>query len=362
MKTSKAMKRQQFSKKLDFRGEPIYVGIDVHKKHWNVFIMSRFKEHKGFRQPPKAAALAGYLRTNFPAASYYSVYEAGFCGFWPHRELLKEGIHNIVVNPSDVPTMDKEKKNKSDKIDCRKLCRSLRNGDLKAIYVPDRTQLEERELVRLQMKLTQDARRCKCRVKAMLNRYGIEYSGTSWSKNFMKWVKELKLNTVEGTFVLQTVVREYESISELKKQVAKQLRICLVKNERYAEPIKILYSIPGVGLITALTFLTEVGDTSRFKRIDHLCNYIGLVPTLHGSGDKENVGSLTPRKNTHIMGILIESAWTAVGRDPALMHAYHKLCRRMKGQEAIIRIARKLVARIRYVLINHTQYQLRVAA
>lgn len=354
------MKNQQVSKKLDFQGQEIYVGIDVHKKQWHVFIMSKYKEHKGFSQPPEAAILGKYLRNNFPGATYYSVYEAGFCGFCPHQELLKEGIYNIVVNPADVPSTDKEKKKKSDKVDCRKLCRTLRSGDLKAIHVPDRVQLEERELVRLRMKLTRDIRRCKCRIKGMLNLYGIDCPWSGWSKIFMNRLKELKLNTSSGTFVLQTLIQELEQVSELRKGVARQLRK-LIKDDRHAEPIKLLHSIPGVGLVTALTVWTEVGDTSRFNNIDQLCNYIGLVPSLHGSGDTQHVGNLSPRKSTHIMAVLIESAWSAVGKDPVLMHAYHKLCRRMKGQEAIIRIARRLVARMRYVLLNRTQYELRIS-
>lgn len=355
------MKDQQVNEKLNFLGQEIYVGIDVHKKQWNVFIMSKLKEHKGFAQPPRAADLAQYLRSNFPGARYYSVYEAGFCGFWPHRDLLKEGINNIVVNPADVPGMDKEKKNKSDKVDCRKLCRGLRNGDLKGIFVPDRVQLEDRELVRLRAKLVRDIRRSKCRIKGMLNFYGTNAPFSGWSKAFINWLKELEFNTPSGTFALRILIGELEHICDLKRGLGTQLR-SLIKEERYCQQIKLLYSIPGVGLITAMTFLTEVGDTSRFNRVDQLCNYIGLVPTLHGSGETLHVGSLTPRKNTHILSLLIESAWTAVGKDPALMQTYHKLCTRMKGQEAIIRIARKLVARMRFVLLNHTQYQLRLAA
>jgi transposase len=355
------MEDRQVSKKLDFLGEEIYVGIDVHKKHWNVFIMSKYKEHKGFSQPPDAAVLARYLTSNFPGATYYSVYEAGFCGFWPHRDLVRESIHNIVVNAADVPSMDKEKKHKSDKVDCRKLCRSLRSGDLEGIYIPDRVQLEDRELVRVRTKLVRDERRCKCRIKGMLNLYGVQITYSRWTKAFINWLKSVKLNTTSGTFALQTLIQELEQTCDLKKRVARQLRI-LIKDDKYAQAIKLLYGIPGVGLITALTFLTEIGDMSRFKRLDQLCNYIGLVPSLHGSGDKEHVGNLTRRKNTYIMPILIESAWTAVGKDPALMLAYNKLCGRMKGQEAIIRIARKLVARMRYVLLNHTEYQLKIAA
>lgn len=177
----------------------------------------------------------------------------------------------------------------------------------------------------------------------------------------MNWLKGLKLSTTSGTFALQTHIQELEQVSELRKSVARQLGD-LIKDQKYAGPIKLLHSIPGVGLITALTVLTEVGTTSRFKNIDQLCSYIGLVPSLHASGETQHVGNLSPRKSTHIMGVLIESAWSAVGKDPALMQAYHKLCTRMKGQEAIIRIARRLVARMRYVLLNQVQYELRMAA
>jgi transposase len=45
-----------------------------------------------------------HLWKHYPGASYHSVYEAGFCGFWIHRELQAHGVHNIVVNPADVPT------------------------------------------------------------------------------------------------------------------------------------------------------------------------------------------------------------------------------------------------------------------
>ena len=257
--------------------------------------------------------------------------------------------------------MDKEKKNKSDKVDCRKLCRGLSNGDLRGIFVPDRVLLEDRELVRLRAKLVRDIRRYKCRIKGMLNLYGITAASSGWSKAFIKRLKELEFDTASGTFAFRTLIQELEHICELKKQVANRLRT-LIKHERYADPIKLLFTIPGIGLVTAITFLTEVGNTSRFNRVDQLCNYIGLVPTLHGSGDTVHVGSLTPRKNAHILSLLIESAWTAVGKDPALMLTYHKLCTRMKGQQAIVRIARKLVARMRFVLLNHTPYQLRLAA
>lgn len=106
------------------------MGIDVHKKHWNVSIKRPYKEYKTFVQPPDAGKLGIYLRTNFPNADYDSVYEAGFSGFWTHDALQKDGVTNIVIDAADVPTINKEKFQKRDSIDSTKLCRSLRGGSL----------------------------------------------------------------------------------------------------------------------------------------------------------------------------------------------------------------------------------------
>ena len=356
------MKYQKVKEKLDFQGEPIYTGIDVHKKQWRVFIMGANKEHKGFSQAPSASVLGQYLRKNFPGAVYYSVYEAGFCGFATHEALIKEGIHNIVVNPADVPTMEKERKNKSDKVDCRKLCKSLRSGALTGIFVPERSALQDRELVRLRFKLIKDIRRGKSRIKSLLNLYGVEFEIKNWSKADFDWLKALEFDSLNATLALKTLIDELEYIIGLKNQVGRQLMMGIVKNERYARSIQVLCSVVGVGLVTAITTLTEVGDTSRFSSLDRLCNFVGLVPTLHNSGDRERTGGLTSRKHNYLLTLLIEAAWSAVGKDPVLMSCYNRLRKRMEAQKAIIRIARKLLARMRYVLIHQTEYKLRVAA
>ena len=76
---------------LDFTGQNIYAGIDVHKKSWQVSIYSEVLYHKTFSQPPKPEVLYHYLEKHFPKGTYYSVYEAGFCGFWIHDRLQSLG-------------------------------------------------------------------------------------------------------------------------------------------------------------------------------------------------------------------------------------------------------------------------------
>ncbi|GHV50322.1 hypothetical protein FACS1894181_10750 [Bacteroidia bacterium] len=94
---------QKQRNKLNFEGQNIYIGLDVHKTSWTVCIMTKELEHKRFNQKPPAGELAGYLEKNFPGGTYYPAYEAGFCGFHARLELLKCNIHNIMVNAADVP-------------------------------------------------------------------------------------------------------------------------------------------------------------------------------------------------------------------------------------------------------------------
>jgi len=124
------------SKQLDFEGQAFHIGFDVHKKDWKVTIRSGHMELKTFSMNPHPAELAGYMRRHYPGGEYHSVYEAGYCGYWIHRKLEKLGIRTMVVNPADVPTKHKEKTDKSDPIDSRKLSRELENGSLEGVYIP----------------------------------------------------------------------------------------------------------------------------------------------------------------------------------------------------------------------------------
>ncbi len=105
-----------------------------------------------------------------------------------------------------------------------------------------------------------------------------------------------------------------------------------------------------------MTILTELGNIKRFKKFDRLCSYCGLTPNCFSSGETERVAGLSRRGNPFIKTILIECAWMAIRKDPALLLYYKKLLPRMNGNKAIIKVARKLLNRIRYVLWHQKEY------
>lgn len=347
---------------LDFNGMNIYAGIDTHLKNWRVTFMLDDFVYKTISMDPNAQVLSNYLRKNFPNGNYLSAYEAGFCGYSVHRTLLKEGIQNIIVNPADIPTSDKERKQKEDARDSRKIARSLRNGELEAIYIPSQATEELRGFVRYRKSVVRDIARNKSRIKSFLYRHGIKIpteldsASRYWSSNYTAWLRTIRLTTEFGHKVLLNTLETVEQLRSTLLNVNRELRK-LAKNEPYIHQIKLLVSIPGIGLIVAMTILSELECISRFKNLDQLCSFLGLVPTTKSSDENKRIGGITPRSNKPLREMLIESAWIAIKNDPALALAYSNLCKRMKSTKAIVRIAKKLASRIRYVLMNQVEYQ-----
>ena len=350
------------SSELNFEGHNIFVGIDLHLKSWTVTILTDKLSHKTFTQPASVDTLHSYLVNKFPGGVYHSVYEAGFSGLWTHYKLQEMGINNIVVNPADVPTTQKEELGKDDPVDSRKLARSLRSGDLTPIYIPAPSTLEDRSLVRLRATIVKDMVRFKQRIKSFLYFYGVSYpqefekAGTHWSKRFMKWLKEgVSLQHDSGNQSLKMLIQEAEQQRKLLLETTRKVRE-LSCSEKYATNMVLLRTIPGVGFITAITFLTEIENIERFGNSDHFAGFIGLVPNQHSTGDKKRIGEMTFRGQDTLKRALIESSWFAARLDPALNKSFHTYLNRMEANKAIIRIARKVLNRMYFVLKYKTEY------
>jgi transposase len=355
---------QKQIKELDFSNQIIFIGIDVHKKSWTITINISGQQIKTFSMNPDPKELSLYVKKNYPGGIYCSVYEAGFCGYWIDRQLQSLGIKNMVVNPADVPTSNKEKTRKTDSIDSRKLARELSGNYLAGIYIPSEEQEAERILSRLRIQLTKDQTRVKNRIKSLLNFLGVHLPENvetkHWSGSFLSSLRKLEFKHEP---IKQTLTQLLKQLSELRQQlteVLKLLRKSVKENERTQKIVTHLLTVPGVGFITAVTLYTEIMNINRFGGFDQLSSYVGLAPSTHSSGEKDRVIGISQRQNVHLRNILIESAWIASRRDPAMTMAFGKLTKRMKKQEAIIRIAKKLLSRIMYVWKQEKDYVLAV--
>jgi len=347
------------SSRFDFTGQPIYIGLDVHKKSWSVSIFSRNGEYKTFNQPPEVDKLVHYLSHHFPGALYYAAYEAGYCGFWVHDQLREKGIQCLVVNPADIPTKNKERRTKRDRVDCRKLGRSLRNGEIEGIYVPCRPKLEDRSLIRTRQSMVRKQTRCKNQIKGMLLFYGVgipeQREMGHWSRRFIQWIERIRMERASGDIALKAYLEELSHLRQLIASLNRAI-LHLARTEEYRPLVRLLKAVPGISTLTAMILLTELGEITRFPSLDELSCYVGLVPDTQASAEKEYVGALTQRRHAQLRWLLIEASWVAIRKDPALLMAFEEYCKRMRKTKAIVKIAKKLLNRIRYVLKNQAEY------
>lgn len=358
------MQRQINTK--SFEGQTVYVGIDCHLKSWQVTILCGDVYHKSFNQAPNALQLSSYLSRMFPGASYKAVYESGFSGFEACRQLCSLGVDCMVIHASDVPTTQKERQQKCDKSDSNKLAKSLRGGDIRGIDIPTRQLEADRSLLRQRYRVSKELSRQKIRLKSLLHQFSIAIperfslqQSRSWSKPFIGWLKDLKVDWES----LQQSLANYVEIGELlRKELLKinqQLRR-LSQQVTYKQDYELLMSIPGIGSTSAMHLLLQIGNIDRFATLDELCSYVGLMPKMYQSGENKTVGKLVNRGRKDLKIMLIEASWVAIRVDPALMAKYQELIKTRHPNKAIIKIAKKVLSRIRYVLQNKVVYTIGV--
>jgi transposase len=153
------------------------------------------------------------------------------------------------------------------------------------------------------------------------------------------------------------MIREAELLRKELLNISNDIRK-LMRSKEYKKLYYLLRTITGIGPLTAALLITEIGDMKRFCSFYQLNSFIGLLPCEHSSGEREQKGRLTIRRHRQLRSDLIECAWTAKRTDPALSLFYSEQLKKGKEPKLIIvKIARKLLSRIRYVWMTEKPYE-----
>lgn len=253
---------------------------------------------------------------------------------------------------------------KTDAVDSEKIAWSLKRDELSCIYIKDKRYMDDTNLLRLRQRFIVDLSRQKNRTKHLLYTQGVTYperfqsNGTHWSRNFMKWLREEVELLSEEKLTLMLLCDQVENTRQAVLKITREIRR-LSTTDRYKENYDLLVTVPGLGLITSMTMLTELdNDISRFPNERSFVSMLGLIPTCHDSGEKKVSGEKINRGNKHLGPLIVESSWVAVQRDYLLGAYYSHCCQSMKPHKAIIKVARKLATKAYAVLKNKTEYVL----
>ena len=175
-------KKQNWLKKINLTtDDQLYVGIDVHKKSYNLAFWLNDAPAIDFVMPADNKKVCQTLE-KLRIALKSVVYEAGPTGYSLARTLQKEKLPIQVIAPTITPRTA-AKHAKTDRIDCRKLAKFAAKGLLRKIAIPTKKQEADRQLTRLRQQLVDKFKRVKIQIKNFLLQHGIQepYGLTSWS-------------------------------------------------------------------------------------------------------------------------------------------------------------------------------------
>lgn len=232
---------------------------------------------------------------------------------------------------------------KCDALDARVLNQLARaNLKLPTCYMPDDEEFALREHLRARSDLVRMRTMMKNRIHAVLHRRGILTPKEGlFTKDGRKFLEQLALDDAGRSIVQRylSALDLFESLIDESDKDLKQVK----RRPRWAKPAALLETMPGIGLITALTILAELGDLKRFKSRAAVANYAGLVPVIRDSNSKHYSGGITHRGSAHLRHVLSEAAWTAVKRVPIYEAMFTRVAGRRGKQVAIVAVARHML-------------------
>lgn len=287
------------------------------------------------------------------AKEVWGVYEASSCGFEAYDRLSELGWKMSIVAPTHIAKSVHGRKRKTDLRDAKRLWEILMSHgelgtELAEIWIPSQELQEEREIVRRRLKLAENACRVKNGILSLLRMHKIkrpEGMKSAWTGKHVAWLRGLTKEPKLGAsvrLVLKSYLRELEFV-EQEIQTLQEAVEALAEGAKYGSAVKKMTEIPGVGVLTALTFLVELGEVRRFQNRRQVGSYLGLVPASYESGEADDrKGHITRLGPPRVRKVLNQAAWALVRLDPLWRKRYEAIAARRRPKTAIVAIMRKL--------------------
>ena len=331
---------------------PFYLGIDLHLKRTYVVLMDVKGEVIDERRLPNAE-MKGYLEEHVPQETY-AVLEA--TRNWPFMyDMLSDHVERVeLAHPKEVKAIANAAV-KTDRIDARVLAHLARMNYLPTAYAAPKEVRDLRLYTRHRSWLIGHRTQAKNRLQAVLASYNLaspvsDLFGVK-GRVFLEEVME------ELRSAAQRVIMDNLTLIDRLDQQIKELEQEIPLTKEQAHTIKLLMSMPGVGKVTALTILAEIGHISRFNSSKALCNWAGLTPRVRKSDAIVRHGKISKQGSAYLRSAMGQASIVASRFSPRWYRVYERLAKRCGKRGARVAVARRLLTVIYYMLKRDQSYQ-----
>ena len=393
------------------------VGIDIAKNvHWAGIILPNGKEiKKSFSFHNNRKGFESLVETVKNVLTMLN-FKKAIIGMEPTGHYWKscarylkkiEWIKVVTVNPFHVKNakeFDDNCQTKNDKKDCMTIARLIKDARFFEPYLPEGIWAELRNLSNTRAELVEKQSAVKNRLIATMDEYFPEYtkvfkkilSRTSEeilkecpfpedikSKGKEELLKHIK-KTVKRGYSKKQVERIYELANESigttegregakfqlnmyieeAKLLEKQIKMTEQELERQLKETgfyESLISIQGIGIVSAATFVGEVGDINRFDSYEQIRRYAGLNLVENSSGKHKGKTTISKRGRSLLRSILYRMAFTMVSKNKEIKELYKYLTTRkenqLKKKQAIIAVIGKIIQIIYAVVTKNEEYK-----
>jgi len=317
-----------------------YIGFDVHKKSISYCVKvadGQIVEEGKLRATHDALRQWAGKRPE----PWHGAMEATLFSGWIYDTLKPFAAELQMGHPALMKAIGASKK-KNDKLDARKIADLVRCNLLPACYVASAEIRELRRMLRYRNLVVAQATRLKNKVSGLLMEVGAEYN--KQQLHGKEYFTELLDTLEEVPESVKDLLRLSRGAMEAFEATQEQLVVRLQKEPLLAQRVMLLKSIRGVGPVTSLTWILEVGDPQRFSSVAHAVSYCGLTSALDSSADNQKRGPISKQRNAHLQTVLIEASKIAPRWNPQLAAVHAREVERGNRNRATLAVARKLVA------------------
>ena len=336
-----------------------YVGLDIHSKSITICVLNgNGKVHRRctVRQIDQMMAVLERLSGPFQVC-----YEAS-TGYGIFFELLSKVADHVAVAHPGLLKLIFRSKQKNDRRDAEKLAKLLYVGEVPRVHVPTADVRAWRELISFRRRLVEKRTRAKNGIRGLLRSLTIRPPQRPglWTREGIAWLEQLPLDNAMHALRRDLLVEEIATLSGQIHRVETEL----ARYSTHNPAVKLLRTIPGVGLRTAEAVAAFLDDPHRFADSKRVGAYFGLVPSQDQSGGTNRLGRITREGSATVRHLLVEAAWQAVRRSPTVAAYWARIGRGDKARRkiALVATAHYLVRVMWSMLKNQTVWTETVAA